>query len=144
MPAYIIVATDDEAISEFVEDTLRRAGHEVASTHSGCDLVRICQSIKFDLIIADIRLADTNIFDALGAAPPVDTPIIIISGYDNPDWREHAGELSIMAYLKKPLKPDDVVHAVELGLARFEELRAARKAARDAQRQARLPRSGQE
>src|SRR5262249_30233246 len=146
MPAaHIIVADDEQSTREFLESTLLQAGHKVLSTQSGQQLVRICRSLKFDLIIADIGPADANILDALAAAPPpaADTPIILISAHDAPNCQERASD-SVMCYFKTPLKPDDIIHAVDLALARFGQFRVAKKEAHDAQQEIAVLRKAQE
>src|SRR5262245_20780347 len=129
----IAVADDEPEECEYLREMLTRIGHEVALARSGRQLLEQCRAQSVDLVIVDIKMPDMDGLEAAAALNEADkqTPVILISGYANPQWLARAASQPIMAYLTKPLKPRDVENAIALGMIRFAEFQAVRKDAAD-------------
>lgn len=67
-----------------------------------------------DLVFADIRLADGQVFDALGLVPPA-SQIIFTTAYS--DHALRAFDYNTAHYLLKPIDPDDLQRAIDKALA---------------------------
>jgi response regulator NasT len=129
----IAVADDEPEEREYLREMLTRFGHEVVLARSGHQLVEQCRTQSLDLLIVDIKMPDMDGLKAAAALNQGDkqTPVILISGYDNREWLLCAAAEPIMAYLTKPLKPSDVENAIALSVMRFAEFQAVRKEAAD-------------
>lgn len=56
----ILLIEDDPGLSELLREILKESGHEVQNAHSGADAIQKIQKEKFELIILDYSLPDTN------------------------------------------------------------------------------------
>lgn len=129
----IAVADDEAELRAFLESTLSEMGHAVvAVAENGAQLVRECKSLKPDLAITDIMMPD---MDGLDAAKQIyedrPIPIILVSGYHDPEFIARASQRHILGYLVKPLKPADLLPAISVAMRRFEEFSSLKKEASD-------------
>src|SRR4051812_15309023 len=87
----ILIADDEPAMCEYLQEFLPRLGHEVAGVaRTGKELIEKCLALHPDLIITDIKMPD---IDGLGAAQELENclvPIIVVSAYFAPDLIERA------------------------------------------------------
>src|SRR5262249_41752783 len=99
------------------------SGHEVsAEADTGSRLVEKCRGAAVDLVITDIKMPD---MDGLAAAaainggrnPPV--PLILISGYHDDSLLYRPGAETVMAYLVKPLKAEELKTTIAVAMLRF-------------------------
>jgi response regulator NasT len=84
------------------------------------------------LIITDIKMAGMDGIDAakaIYAETPV--PVILVSASHDEDFIARARENHIMAYLVKPIKDTDLIPAIGLATARFQEYQMLRQEAQD-------------
>jgi two-component system, response regulator PdtaR len=131
-----IALADDEADTrEYLQEILKRLGHQVMLAQGGRQLAEQCRVIKPDLVITDIKMPDMDGIDAaIAINRERETPVILVSAHANPDFLRRAGEHPIMGYLIKPVKPADVENAVNLAVARFSQFQVVRKEAQDLRR----------
>lgn len=124
----VIVADDDPQARDFYQQIVPEMGHRVVyAAASGAELVRQCQQLKPDLVISDIKMPDLDGLDAseqIYAGHPV--PIILVSGFHEPDMIERAQENHILAYLVKPITQADMEVAISLAIRRFQEFEELR------------------
>ena len=133
----VAVADDEPLMQQFYRDALPRLGHQVVSVAStGRELISHCQEHRPDLVITDIRMPD---MDGLDAAQHVyqdgPIPVVIVSGYYDPEYLERAVQSHVLAYLIKPIKESDLAPAVSIATRRFAEFVTLRHEA-DSLRQA--------
>ena len=129
----IIVADDEQDAREYLQEILKRLGHEVALAQGGRQLVELCRSFNPDLILVDIKMPDMDGLEAAAAVNQAEKkiPVILVSAHAKSGWVQHVPVEPIMAYLIKPVKPADVENAVAIAMLRFGEFEAARKEAND-------------
>jgi two-component system, response regulator PdtaR len=128
-----IVAADDEPVPRrFYQEALGRLGHEVHLAADGRELVERCRAVRPDLVITDIKMPG---LDGLDAAAEVcrerPVPVVLVSAYQEPELTQRAADGPAMAYLVKPIEPEDLAPAITLALRRFAELQDARRALED-------------
>jgi response regulator NasT len=117
-----IVAADDDADAlQALADALRALGHQVnAEARTGRRLIERCRAQCPDLIVADIDMPG---LDGIAAVAEVcrerPTPVVVVSGYSDREIQEHARHECVMAYLVKPVGPEDLGPAVSLAWWRF-------------------------
>ena len=129
----IAIADDEPEVLEDYAESLDALGHEVvAQAHSGEQLVQYCRDVRPDLVITDIRMPD---MDGIDAATAICTeqavPVILVSGYNEPELIERAAADHILAYLIKPIKKGDLQASIALAVQRFKEFQALRQQADD-------------
>jgi CheY-like chemotaxis protein len=53
----ILVIDDEDLMREYVEEALRRSGHEVDTASSGRDGLALLQSKAHDVVVTDLKMA---------------------------------------------------------------------------------------
>jgi response regulator NasT len=127
----IAVADDERDMREYLQTVLPTLGHQVvAAAEDGRRLVEQCKKTHPDLVIADIKMPD---MDGIAAAAEVNrerpTPIVLVSAYQDEQLLARARAENVMAYLVKPVKAGDLIGAITLATARFDENQALRQEA---------------
>jgi response regulator NasT len=129
----IAVADDEPDMRDYFERMLPRMGHQVVSVaENGRQLVEHCLALRPDLVITDINMPE---LDGIAAAEAIfrqcSMPVILVSGYHDPELIERAESGHIQAYLVKPIKKADLEPAIALAIARFNQFQALGKEADD-------------
>lgn len=125
----VLLAEDDSEIRDLLASVLRKDGHPVLEARDGAQLLELIQGSRRSgqrpwtvaLVITDIRMPGCSGLDAveeLRRGDPL-TPVIVITGYGDPDARSRAGRLGVTAILDKPFEVEDlrevVHHLLESG-----------------------------
>ncbi len=129
-----ILIADDEAIRVMALRTqLRALGFEVvAEATNGREAVRLVEECEPDLAILDIKMPELDGISAaraMVARRPI--PVILLTAYSEPELIERATEAGIFAYLIKPVSEADLLPAILLARARFEEFRLLQREVSD-------------
>jgi response regulator NasT len=129
-PLRIAIADDEPDIRMFFREVLTQMGHQiVAEAATGRELVERAREAKPDLVITDIRMPD---MDGLEAAAAVNrerqVPVVLVTAHPESDFLAHGGG-HVMAYLSKPIKPVDLLAAIQLAVLRFEQFQQLTKEA---------------
>ncbi|MDR5684114.1 MAG: response regulator [Armatimonadota bacterium] len=129
-----ILIADDEAIRVMTLRTqLRSLGFDVvAEASTGAEAVRLAEQHEPDLAILDIKMPE---MDGIAAAHEIvrrrPIPIILLTAYSELDLVERASEAGVFAYLVKPVSEEELLPAILLARARFEEFRVLEGEVRD-------------
>jgi len=112
----ILIAEDEQRISDFVEKGLRAEGfqtHVVADGHSAVELAR-----DFDLIILDLGLPGLDGFSVLRRirAERIEVPIIILTARDAVEDTVAGLSGGADDYMRKPFSFDELLARVRLRL----------------------------
>jgi response regulator NasT len=131
-PLRILLAEDDPDTRELLRDHLARRGHAVTAVADGPQLVEAARRERPDLVITDIKMPG---LDGLQAAAEVNrdraVPVILVTGHHEADLPDRAVAPHVLAYLVKPVRPDELEAAITLGLARFRQYLLVRQEAED-------------
>ncbi len=124
-----IVAADDEPLfRELFAKFVPLVGHElVGLASSGQELVELCAKLHPDLVISDIKMGDMDGIEAVRQIckeHPV--PVILVSGYYDPELIERAQADYVLSYLIKPVRQADLETAIAIAMRRFEEFEILR------------------
>jgi DNA-binding NtrC family response regulator len=73
------------------------------------------KSEPFSLAIVDVRMEPVDGFDFIRSIRglDMDTPVILVTGDNNPDLLEQAGKWGVSAVMIKPVQKDRLVKTVE-------------------------------
>lgn len=122
----VLIAEDEALIRLDLAEMLVEEGYEVVGeAGDGETAVRLCEEVKPDLVILDIKMP---IMDGLAAAEKIAgarmAPVVILTAFSQRDLVERARAAGAMAYLVKPFQKSDLVPAIEIALSRFSEISA--------------------
>jgi response regulator NasT len=124
----VLIAEDDFLVSQMIRGLLEDLGHTVAGEAAdGQEAVEMTQEVRPDVIIMDIDMPRMNGLEAtrriLDLCP---TPIVILTAYETPELVQEAFSAGVGAYLVKPPKVRDIERALNITLARFNDIVALR------------------
>ncbi|WP_374942133.1 nitrogen regulation protein NR(I) [Sphingomonas sp.] len=116
----ILVVDDDAAIRTVVAQSLRRAGHRVATADSLAQLDRALEGGAPDVLVTDVVLPDGDGLAHLAsiAARFPELPVIVLSAQNTLTTAIRATEAGAYDYLPKPFDLDVLGSAIEGALAR--------------------------
>ena len=126
LPRRIVLGEDEALIRLDLKEMLEEEGYEVVGeAGDGESAVRLAQELRPDLVILDIKMPGV---DGLSAAERISAdrlaPVLVLTAFSQKDLVDRAARAKAMGYLVKPFQKSDVIPAVEMALARYEELRA--------------------
>jgi DNA-binding response OmpR family regulator len=132
-PVRILCVDDDADISKVIKLRLQPLGIEVIRAFSGMQGFWCCLDSRPDVVITDLCMPDGEgnyLFCRLKQHPLTqDTPVIILTGQNNPAVKRHLLSVGVDAYLTKPLVFDDLMAQ----LRRFVDVPAKRELAQSQQ-----------
>ncbi|HTD46747.1 MAG TPA: response regulator, partial [bacterium] len=121
----ILIADDETVIRMGLRTMLEEHGYKVVGEASdGEQAVTLAGKTTPDLIFMDIKMPG---LDGIAAASTIMTraprPIILLTAWSERDLVQRAQEAGVLAYLVKPVREAELIPAIEIAMARFQELR---------------------
>ncbi len=122
----ILIADDEPVIRMGLKTMLEEHGYSVVGEAAdGEQAVTLAGKTSPDLIFMDIKMPG---LDGIAAASTIMTrtpkPIILLTAWSERDLVQRAQEAGVLAYLVKPVREAELIPAIEVAMARFQELRA--------------------
>lgn len=122
----VLVAEDETLIRLDIVEILTGAGYQVVGeAENGERAVELAREHKPDLVVMDVKMP---VMDGITAAKTIAeekiAPVVMLTAFSQRDLVESAREAGAMAYVVKPFGENDLVPAIEVAAARFEEMRA--------------------
>jgi DNA-binding NarL/FixJ family response regulator len=111
----MIIADDHEVVRSGLKTLLSGTDIQiVAEAVTGEEAVKLTEKQKPDLVLLDIRMADSDGLNALGRIKlnRPDMPVLMLSTYDNPTYIARAVALGASGYLMKGISRDELVTAI--------------------------------
>lgn len=121
----ILVVDDEQNIRDIFQTFLQDMGYTVLTAIDGIDALEKISREKFDLYIVDIympRMGGLELIARLKELQP-SAVIIVTTGYSGLDVDFRSIRQSAFMYLAKPIQPDELIRAVEAGLAQSQEIK---------------------
>jgi len=117
MSTHHVLVVDDEAdIRTLIKDILSDEGYEVTNAADAAEARAARQEGKFDLILLDIWMPDTDGITLLrewSEQGDLDCPVVIISGHGTVDTAVEATRLGAFDFVEKPLSIAKLLRTVE-------------------------------
>lgn len=124
----VVIAEDEAIVRLDLKEILEEEGYEVVGeTGRGDEAVRLVRELGPDLAILDIKMPGQ---DGLTAAREINAEqraaVLILTAFSQRNLIEEARDAGVLAYLIKPFQRTELIPAIEVALARFNEMRALR------------------
>jgi FixJ family two-component response regulator len=114
----IAIVDDDEALRNSLDNLLRSAGFRAHGFASAEAFLRSDQAHETACLIVDVRMPGMNGLELqrqmVAANWPI--PIIFITAHADDEARARALEAGAVAFLYKPCREDDLLHAIDVAL----------------------------
>ncbi|WP_306233900.1 ANTAR domain-containing response regulator [Agrococcus beijingensis] len=122
----VLVAEDESLIRLDIVETLQAAGYDViGEAGDGERAVELATELVPDLIVMDVKMPK---MDGITAAEKIGAlklaPVVLLTAFSQKELVERAGEAGAMAYVVKPFTQNDLLPAIEIALARWDQIRA--------------------
>jgi RNA polymerase sigma factor (sigma-70 family) len=116
----VVIIDDDQALRESIGRVLRAIGLEARLFASVPDFLKSKRPTGATCLVVDIRLPGRSGLDFQRdlAAANIHLPIIFITGYGDIPMSVQAMKGGAIEFLTKPFRDQDLVDAVQVGLAR--------------------------
>ncbi|WP_369137752.1 ANTAR domain-containing response regulator [Modestobacter versicolor] len=125
-PTRVLIAEDEALIRLDLKEMLEEEGYVVvAEVGDGQAAVDQARELRPDLVVLDVQMP---VLDGLAAAEQIAAariaPVIVLTAFSQRELVERARDAGAMAYLVKPFSKNDLVPAIEVAVARFQEMHA--------------------
>ncbi|WP_420606170.1 response regulator [Novosphingopyxis sp.] len=115
--AHIIIADDDEIVTDIVSEAFRSYGHSIGVVGNGEDALGAISAKSPDLVILDCnmpKMGGLNALHAIRTHPKFyRVPIMMLTGNTSSKDQEIALYTGADAYITKPFDPDFLVFEAE-------------------------------
>lgn len=125
----VIIADDESVIRTDLREMLTNLGYlVVGEVGDGQSAVNLARELKPDVMIMDIKMPS---LDGIEAAKVLTqekvAPVLLLTAYSQRDLVDRAKEAGVVGYLVKPFREQEIVPAIDIALARFQEFRELEK-----------------
>ena len=114
--ARIVIADNASFMRSCLKYIVENAGHEVVgmAKHGG-EAVDLYKKLKPDLVTLDILMEEMDGLAALEAIRKEHpaAKVIMVSALGQEEKQEEARKLGCSGYIRKPFKPEEIVHEVQ-------------------------------
>jgi len=119
----VVVVEDEALIRMDVVATLEEAGFEIVGEGAdGEGAISLAKEHEPDLVVMDIKMPKLDGISAAEKIAELKIPVVLLTAFSQTDLVSRAAEAGALAYVTKPFKPADLLPAIQIALARHEEL----------------------
>lgn len=123
----IVVAEDESIVRLDLKEMLENQGYlVVGEATDGKSAVNLARELKPDLLLMDIKMPGE--LDGIAAAKILAeervAPVLLLTAFSDREFVDRARESGVMGYIVKPFGEAELVPAIEVALARFQEFRS--------------------
>lgn len=125
----VIIADDESVIRADLREMLTNLGYlVVGEVGDGQSAVNLARELKPDVVIMDIKMPDLDGIEAARILTQEKiAPVLLLTAYSQRDLVDRAKEAGVVGYLVKPFREQEIVPAVDIAFARFQEFRELEK-----------------
>lgn len=120
----VVVAEDESLIRLDIVEILKENGFDVVGeAGDGEEALRLVEEHEPDVVVMDVKMPK---LDGISAAEKINrdhsAPVVLLTAFSQSDLVERATEAGALAYVVKPFTPADLLPAIEIAIARFDQL----------------------
>lgn len=115
----ILVAEDEEPISNLIRMNLTRAGYACVCAGNGVQAADLMMSEHFDLVLLDIMLPGINGYELMEYARKLELPVIFLTALGSTEHKVKGLKMGADDYLAKPFEIVELLARVEVVLRRY-------------------------
>ncbi len=125
----VIIADDESVIRADLREMLTNLNYlVVGEAGDGLSAVNMARQLKPNVVIMDIKMPDMDGIEAASIMTQEKiAPVLLLTAYAQRDLVDRAKEAGVVGYLVKPFREQEIVPAIEIALARFNEFRELEK-----------------
>ncbi len=114
-PLSLLLVDDDHHLVESMADWLSQQGYEVCVATSVPQAQHELKSVRFDVVLTDLRLGNDDGFDLISSSRKLqpDAAVLVMTGYATPDTAVQAVRAGAFDLLTKPLIDDELTLAID-------------------------------
>ncbi len=129
----MVIAEDEAIIRLDLKEMLQEEGFDiVAEAVDGETAVQLVQQHRPDLVVMDVKMPRLDGITAAGQIAAAGlAPVILLTAFSQEELVRRARAAGAMAYLVKPFGKADLLPAIEIATARYEELAALEREVAD-------------
>ena len=120
-PRRVVVAEDESLIHAL--DGVEALVVVVGEAGDGETAVQLATELRPDLVVMDVKMPQ---LDGITAAEQLSrdniAPVVLLTAFSQKELVERATEAGALAYVVKPFTPNDLLPAIEIALARHEQI----------------------
>jgi FixJ family two-component response regulator len=118
-PPVVAVLDDEPQMRKALRRLLSTHGLRVEVYESGNDFLAALPSHPADCLVLDLHMPQVSGFDVLAAfkSQHLPTPVVVITGHDEPTTSDRVRRLGASAYLKKPVDESALLSAITSAIA---------------------------
>ncbi|NLA48858.1 MAG: response regulator [Bacteroidales bacterium] len=111
----ILICEDNRLALKTISVVLEREGFTSETAENGSDAIVLIQNNIYDMVIVDIHLpyhSGLELVQYLRSDLKLQTPVLIVTAFSDPQIRRRASELGIDGYIIKPFSPADLISTI--------------------------------
>jgi response regulator NasT len=119
----LVIADDESLIRMNLKETLVGLGYlVVGEAGDGVSVINLSRELKPDLVLMDIKMPK---LDGIQAAKILTeekiAPVLLLTAYSDRELVERAKEAGVVNYVVKPFREAELLPAIEIAMARYQE-----------------------
>ena len=123
-PRRVVVAEDESLIRLDIVEILRDNGFDVVGeAGDGETAVALARELRPDLVVMDVKMPK---LDGISAAEQLGAdnvaPVVLLTAFSQKELVDRATEAGALAYVVKPFTQNDLLPAIEIALARHQQI----------------------
>src|ERR1035437_2343294 len=111
----ILICEDNQLAMNTLSFILEKEGFKSDTAEDGKKAITLLQQTVFDLILMDIHLpfhSGLELIKYLRSDLKMNTPVLVLTAFSDPQMQSQAGELGISGYIVKPFNPSDLIQQI--------------------------------
>lgn len=119
----LVIADDESLIRMNLKETLISLGYlVVGEAGDGTSVIHLARELRPDLVLMDIKMPK---LDGIQAAKVLTeekiAPVLLLTAYSDRELVDRAREAGVVNYIVKPFRDAELLPAIEIALARYQE-----------------------
>ncbi|HEY5615938.1 MAG TPA: PAS domain S-box protein [Bacteroidota bacterium] len=112
----ILVVEDELVLRTLLTSLLESYGYRVITAEDGLKAISVFEQHKHELalVISDLGLPGMSGYDSLQRLKAIngDVPLVLVSGFFDPEMQEEVAQAGIKAFIQKPFVPEKILKTI--------------------------------